>query len=123
MQELDAQEIITQIIQQALENKPLEPYQLNTWAEYFFYVDQKRSLKAILRVLRFSATSIFSIYLKEISQGTQDVNKLLAYKQFKDITAYYKQELKTITYMLDDFENYIIMGGFINCLLGIPRGE
>ena len=123
MQDTEAQEIINQIILQAQENAQTEFHQINTWAEYFFYVGQRKSLKAVLKILRACERTLFREYCKEIATGFADLEKLLAYKQFAGILTYYRNELSVIISMLDDFENYIIMGGLIRSILGIPREE
>ena len=123
MQEIDAQEIITQIILQAQSKEHLEFQKIQTWSEYFYYLGQKRSLRAVIRILKVCAKCTFKSHLDDILAGHSNVNKLLAYNQFEDIISYYKQEHKTVTYMINEFENYLILGGFIFSLLGIPRGD
>lgn len=125
MQDLDAQEIITELIQQAEENKNTEFHLITTWDEYLYYLGQERSLKVVLKVLQQCANSIFKTYCKEIPFGTADFNLLLAYNKFKDIEAYYAQELKTIKEMNAEYDNYLgSWTNFFNAIfLGQIRGD
>ena len=107
MQDLDAQEIIAELIQQAEENKNTEFHLITTWDEYLYYLGQERSLKVVLKVLRQCANSIFKTYCKEIPLGTADFNLLLAYNKFKDIEVYYAKELKTIKEMNAEYDNHL----------------
>ena len=123
MQELDAQEIINELIRQAKDNQHLEFYKLDNLFDYFYYLDQRRALRVTLRVLRNCLNFLFSDYCREVANGTGDFNKLLAYKEFEYIIEYYQQEFNTVNDMLDEYENYMILGGFLPALLGIPRGD
>ena len=123
MQEIDVQDIITQIILQAQSGEHTEFQKIQTWAEYFYYLGQKRSLKAVIKILKVCAKCTLNSYCDDILEGCTDLNKLIAHGQFQEILDYYKQERKTVIDMLNDFENYQICGGFIKSLLGIPRGD
>ena len=122
MQDIEAREIITQIIQQAEERRGVKPHIINTWPEYNFYCDQEKSLKVVLKVLRNCADFVFKDYCKEVSLGVADFNKLLAYKQFQDIIMFYHQELLIINGMVNEYSKYLTSGNFINALLGEERG-
>ncbi len=121
MQDTEAQEIITQLIQQAIEVPPLEFQPITTWSEYFYHVGQKKALKAVTKVLKISADSALKSYCSGVTEGCANFAELLAHVQLADVYAYYKHELKITVDMINDFEDYTIKGGFIKMLLGIPR--
>lgn len=122
MQEIDAQEIILKIIQQAQESKPTEFHLIKTWHEYNFYWDQEESLRVLTKALRNSANFIFKSYCKEVAQGEADFNKLLAYKHFQTINNFYNQELTTVRNMLAEYHEYLNSGNFVAAVfLGTER--
>jgi hypothetical protein len=122
MKDIEAKEIITQIIQQAEEQKGVKPHIINTLSEYLFYLDQEKSLKVVLKILRNCADYIFKEYCKEVVAGNADFTKMLAFKEFHEIIIYYNQELLIVKGMLGEYYRYLTAGNFINAFLGEDRG-
>lgn len=123
MQDTDVQELIMQIIEQAEEQNHTPPHLIDTWPEYCFYRDQRRSLKVVLKVLRDSAESLFKSYCKKVAHGTANVNQILAYRQFQDIIAYYDDELQIIHGMILEYTNYLASGNLFAALFGESRSK
>jgi hypothetical protein len=122
MKDIEAKEIITQIIQQAEEQKGVKPHIINTLSEYLFYLDQEKSLKVVLKILRNCADYVFKEYCKEVITGNADFTKLLAFKEFHEIITYYSQELLIVNGMTDEYYKYLTSGNFINAIFGEERG-
>jgi hypothetical protein len=121
MQDIDTQELILKIIEQAQEGIQKEFHLITTWPEYRFYQDQEASFDAVIKVLRNCANSVFKEYLKAVAVGEAPFVKLLAYKQFQDIITYYKHEQHTIQEMLIEYHDYLAAGNFFRAFLGEVR--
>jgi hypothetical protein len=123
MQDINVQELISQIIKQAEENTHTEFHLVDSWSEFSFYREQRRSLRVVLKALRESADDLFKTYCKEVSQGTADFTKLLAYQEFQDIVEYYDIELQVIHSMILEYLDYLASGHFLSALSGNYRSN
>lgn len=121
MQETEAQEIISLLLDKARENKHTEIRLITTYREFRAVKKQARALKVVLKILRNSANSVFKSYCKEIVECEQDITKLLAYNQLFGIAAYYKRELEIITEMITEYDKYLDECNYIATLFGAVR--
>lgn len=115
------QQIALAILKHAQEEKNLEFRFLQSWPEYLFYLDRHRSLKYIIKVLYTSATRLFKSYCRAIAIGKADFTELIAYQQIVSVVNFYKQDLFTITEMVDEYQHYLLYGNFFWSILGRPR--
>jgi hypothetical protein len=67
--------------------------------------------------------STYKIYIKQVELGEQDVETLMALKQFKICTEFYDDEAKIVDDMLDEYSEYIFSGHILDMLLGRIRPE
>ena len=67
--------------------------------------------------------STYKTYLKQVEYGDQDVETLMALKQFKHCMEFYHDESKIIDDMLDEYSEYIFSGHLIDSLLGRIRPD
>lgn len=123
MQDIDTQELILKIIKQAEDGKHSEYHMITTWREYKYYQYQEESFETVIKVLRNCANSVFKEYCKEVPTGNAPFMKLLAYRQFEDIIAYYKQEQHTIQEMLLEYHDYLASGNLLRALFGEIRED
>ena len=107
MQETELQEIIEQLIQRALKEDYTEKHLIDNWSEYKFYLQQQRSLRVVLRILRNSANFVFKTYCKEVAEGEADLNKLLAYVQLQEVVEFYEKDLSIVKAMNDEYDEYL----------------
>ena len=122
MQATEVQEIINELINQAESGEHTDRHLITTWTEYRFYLGQQRALKVVIKLLRNCADLVFADYCKEIPLGTSDLNKLLAYSQLRDVTAYYEQELALVKEMNDEYDNYLgNWANFFKAIIGYQR--
>ena len=121
MQEINAQEILTLLIDQAQEEHT-EFHIITTWAEFKYYWRQEKATKVVIKLLRNSANFVFNSYCKAVASGSADFNLLLAYSQLQDVVAYYEQELKIISDMTNEYDDYLVSNNFIFTLIGAMLG-
>jgi hypothetical protein len=67
--------------------------------------------------------STYKTYLKQVELGDQDVETLMALKQFKHCMEFYDDEAKIVDDMLDEYSEYILSGHLLDMLLGRIRSE
>lgn len=67
--------------------------------------------------------STYKTYLKQVELGDQDVETLMALKQFKHCMEFYNDESKIVDDMLEEYTEYILSGHVIDTLLGKVRPD
>ena len=86
------------------------------------------------KIVRFSYATIskmfkklyeatYKTYLKQVELGDQDVETLMALKQFKHCMEFYDDEAKIVDDMLEEYSEYILSGHVIDTLLGKVRSD
>ncbi len=86
------------------------------------------------KIVRFSYATVskmfkklyeptYKTYLKQVELGDQDVETLMALKQFKHCMEFYDDEAKIVDDMLDEYSEYIFSGHILDMLLGRIRPE
>ena len=121
MQETEVQSIIEQLIQRALKEDYTNFHLISSWTEYKFYLQQQRSLRVVLRVLRNSANFVFKTYCSEVAKGEADFSKFLAYTQFQDYIYFYTKEYEIIKAMNDEYDEYL--GNLRNFVSAVIFGD
>jgi hypothetical protein len=121
MTEDEAKQLISDIINKPQEAEPIKFQYIASWGEFRYYYQLHRSTKFVIKTLKSSAKKLFKEYCRTIATGTQDVNKLLAYSQLRDIIAFYEADVNTIKKMLDEYDNYLGQGHFWYSFLGGER--
>ena len=120
MQTTDEQ-LLLNILNQAQEGKSIEFHFITSWEEFKFYRQSIISTKLIIKALRTGAKHLFKTYCKEVSTGSADLTKLLAYSQLQDVIAFYEKDLDTLKRMIDDYDEYLGQGHFWHSFLGGER--
>lgn len=121
MQEIDAQQILLAIIQQAEEGKSVNFQKIKSWREFKYFYRLRKSTKVVIKVLNSSADNVFKGYCEKVITGISDVTQLLAYSELQDIRDFYEKDLQTLEDMLNDYLVYINQGHFWYSLLGGER--
>ena len=121
MTDQETTQLITNIINKALEGKAQPFRSILYWSEYRYYHRCIRSTKLIIRTLQVSAANLFKDYCQDVIDGISDVTKLLAYQQLLGIIAFYKNDLSTIQSMMLEYEDYLGEGNFWYSILGGRR--
>lgn len=86
------------------------------------------------KIIRFGYTTVskmfkklynstYKTYLKQVELGDQDIETLMALKQFKHCMEFYEDEAKIVDDMLDEYSEYLFSGHILDMLLGRIRPE
>jgi hypothetical protein len=78
---------------------------------------------AVIQIFKNLCDSTYKTYLNQIQSGDQDLQTLLALKQFKQCVSYYQREKEIAADMLDEYWAYIFSGHIIDTLVGNVRKE
>lgn len=113
----DTKELILALVNQAKSGEHTKFGQLRSFKEYIAGRITHSSIKKVIADLEYSADNLFKSYCKAIERHQADVNMLLAYKQLQQTIIYYKEEQKIVRDILDDYENYLWEGNFINAII------
>lgn len=65
----------------------------------------------------------YKTYLKQIDLDQQDIQVLLALKQFEKCRAFYAKEIETLRDMIDEHNEYILSGHVLDTLVGNIRPD
>ncbi len=121
MQDTEAQQLLLDILTYAEEDRSIEFRLIKSWNEFRFCRQNAGSTKLVIRALRSAAAGLFKTYCKEVSTGSADFTKLLAYSQLQDVIAFYERDLDTLKRMLDEYDEYLGQGHFWYSFLGGER--
>ncbi len=113
----DTKELILALVDQAKSGEHTKFEQLRSFKEYIAGCITYHAIKKVIADLEYSADNLFKSYCKAIERHQADVNMLLAYKQLQQAIIYYKEEQKIVRDTLDDYENYLWEGNFINAII------
>lgn len=81
------------------------------------------SYATISKMFKKLYESTYKTYLKQVELGDQDIETLMALKQFKHCMEFYDDEAKIVDDMLDEYLEYIFSGHILDMLLGRIRPE
>ena len=121
MDEQSALLIISKILEQAQERKFTKFHLIDNFEEFLWYRDMIPSTKAIIKLLKRTASSVLKDYCKTVITGISDVTQLLAYNQILDASNFYKEDLNIINNMVDEYTRYLCQGNFWYAFLGGDR--
>lgn len=65
----------------------------------------------------------YKTYLKQIDLDQQDIQALLALKQFETCRAFYAKEIETLRDMIDEHNEYMLSGHILDTLVGNIRPD
>ena len=121
MTDQETTQLIQDIINKAREGVAQPFRTILYWSEYRYYQGWTRATKLIIRTLEVSANNLFKEYCQDVIAGISDITKLLAYSELLDIIAFYKNDLRTVHFMLTDYANYLEKGNFWYSFFGGRR--
>jgi hypothetical protein len=114
--ETQAKEIIRLLIERAESGEHVPFKLIQTMREYFTVRTSRRAIKSVIKTLQLNDKRIFKQYCKSTPTGNADVTKLLICNALQDAAEFYKEELKILTDMIDEYDEYLLTN--INNLIG-----
>ncbi len=81
------------------------------------------SYATVSKMFKKLYNSTYKTYLKQVELGNQDIETLMALKQFKHCMEFYDDEAKIVDDMLDEYSEYLFSGHILDMLLGRLRSE
>ena len=83
----------------------------------------KRGIKKISGVFASLAKGLLKQYSEQVKLGRQDVEVLLAIKQFEICRDYYKKEFEIAKDMLSEYRTYMFSGHILDTIFGRYRPD
>lgn len=124
MHDIEAQQLLLEIIEHAQEAKPSEFRLITSLRDYKYYCGKVRSYKLLVKGLKKSTNRLFKKYCKSVTVGISNLTTLLAYQRLIQTLEFYQKELDTFVDMLDEYETYLFSGNLLwTIAMGIPRTE
>lgn len=81
------------------------------------------SYATVSKMFKKLYNSTYKTYLKQVETGDQNIETLMALKQFKHCMEFYEDEAKIVDDMLDEYSEYLFSGHILDMLLGRIRPE
>ena len=117
------EKFFTDLVERAVKGKQSDFEFIRSWQERTAVKTYQIGVAAIIRIFNNLCDSTYKTYLKQIQTGSQDLQTILALKQFKQCLAFYKMEYKITADMIKEYSEYIWNGHIIDTLLGNYRAE
>ena len=121
MNDNEAKQLLSDILNQAQEGQNIEFRFITSWQEFIYCMKLRRSTKLVIKTLTASANNLFKDYCKDITSGATDVNKLLAHEQLLEVITFYNKDLAVLKQMADEYDKYLGQGHFWYSFLGGER--
>lgn len=112
-----------ELVHRALDSKHSDFNFIRSWEHRAQAKIAKFSLVTISKMFKKLYDSTYKTYIKQVELGDQDVETLMALKQFKICTEFYNDESKIVNDMLAEHTEYILSGHVIDTLVGKVRPD
>ena len=117
------EKFFTDLVERAVKGKQSDFEFIRSLQERFAVKTYRFGVEAIIKIFTNLYDSTYKTYVSQIRSGTQDLQTLLALKQFKQCLVFYKQESKIARDMLKEHMEYIWNWHVIDTLIGNYRTE
>lgn len=117
------EEFFTDLVARAMDGKQSDFEFIRSWQERTAVKTYQIGLAAIIRIFTNLCDSTYQVYLSQIKTGSQDLQTILALKQFKQCLVFYKREYEIAAEMVEEYWEYIWNWHIIDTLIGNYRAE
>ena len=118
-----AEEFFTDLVDRALKGKQSDFEFIRSWQERQAVKTYRFGIDAVIKIFTNLCDSTYKTYVEQIRTGSQDLETLLALKQFKQCLRFYTHERDVARDMLKEHEEYIWNWHIIDTLIGNYRTE
>lgn len=119
----ETQQVISELIDHSLKDDPMSFEFIRSLSGYFYCRKRRKALKAVIKVLKSCSKRILKRYCKSIGTENQNFTRLLAFTTLQSAYDFYKQDYRTITTMIGEYEIYLMCTCFTDILLFRKRPE
>lgn len=119
----DGGELFIQLVKKAMTEKNSDFEFIRNWEvrkvvkQYIYGVDQ------VIRIFSNLEKTTYKTYVNQVKTNTQDLQTILAFKQFNQCRKYYSKERDIALDMLDEYRAYIFGGHIWDTLVGNTRTD
>ena len=117
------EEFFTGLVDRALKGKQSDFELIRSWQERQAVKTYQIGIAAIIKIFTNLCDSTYKTYVEQIRTGSQDLETLLALKQFKQCLRFYTHESDVAREMIDEYWEYIWNWHIFDTLLGNYREE
>lgn len=113
----------TDLVQRAVKGKQSDFEFIRSWQERNAAKTYQIGIAAVLKIFTELYQSTYKTYVSQVASGNQDLETLLALKQFKQCLVFYKEEYRIVRGMIKEYWEYIWNWHIIDTLIGNYRSE
>jgi hypothetical protein len=117
------EKFFTDLVERAVKGKQSDFEFIRSWQERTAVKTYQFGITAIIRIFENLCDSTYKTYLSQVAAGTQDLQTILALKQFKQCLTFYERESEIARDMLKEHSEYIWNWHIIDTLIGNYREE
>ena len=117
------EKIFTDLVNRALTGKQSDFEFIRSWLHRKAVKAYQKAVETVVQIFIELYDSTYKLYTQQVAAGTQDIQTLLALKQFKQCLDFYQQEHQITEDMLAEYSEYIWNWHIIDMLMGNLRAE
>ena len=119
----EGEEFFTALVQKALTQKNSDFDFIRSWSHRVAVKTYLAGIQSVITAFAKLVDSTYETYITQVNSNTQDLQLILALKQFKQCLDYYNKEADIVYDMLDEYWSYIWSGHILDTLVGKLRSE
>ena len=117
------EQFFTDLVERAVKGKQSNFEFIRSWQERTAVKTYQIGIAAIIRIFTNLYSSTYKTYVSQVARGMQDLETLLALKQFKQCLVFYEREYEVALDMIEEYWEYIWNWHIIDTLIGNYRDE
>lgn len=115
------EKFFTDLVERAIKGKQSSFEFVRSWQERIAVKSYRFGIAAVIRIFRNLYDSTYKTYLSQVTLGNQDLQTLLALKQFKQCLSFYAREYEIAHDMIKEHNEYMWNWHIIDTLIGNYR--
>ena len=115
------EKFFTDLVERAIKGKQSDFEFIRSWQERIAVKSYRFGIAAVIRIFRNLYNSTYKTYLSQVTLGNQDLQTLLALKQFKQCLSFYTREYEIAHDMVKEHTEYMWNWHIVDTLIGNYR--
>jgi hypothetical protein len=116
-----SEEFFTDLVERAVKGKQSNFEFIRSLSERLAVKTYCFGVEAIIKIFTNLYDSTYKTYVSQVRAGNQDLQTLLALKQFRQCLCFYRKERDIARDMIDEYWEYILSWHIIDTLIGNYR--